>query len=750
MCDMASALHVQRDRLEGECVVIVTTLGSVKREEPEYLKAFQQNGALLGHFSHLTPDQREALLSGGESDALEPNLKNVLRMHRPVVVVDEAHNARTPLAFETLRRFGPSAVLELTATPAEESNVVVAVSASRLKGEEMIKLPVMLRSRRHGRDAIRAAVEKRQELQALADAERERGGYVRPIVLYHAENKNGDLTVEEVKRVLVEELGVEAGRVAICTGNTDELDEVGGGRAIMDEANPIEHIVTVQKLREGWDCPFAYVLCSVANLGSTTAVEQLLGRVLRMPYAKRRGAEELNRAYCYATSGDFQEAAGALEVALSEGCGFTKYEAQRAVEREVGGGDGGLFGEGEAEHEQAVSAMPELERLPEAVRARVGVEVVAGGGVVLTWTGDAMSAEAEAGLAGAFEAEPDRRAVVRLARKSRGLDPSPAGSGVRFAVPALAIREGDGWSMLEDQPTEEADFSLDGLSAELSESEFSIRTGDARLAELDVTQTGRVRTTFVEDLDRQVYLFERSGRDTAAKLTNWLDRHVVDRQVRPVDKRAWLLRVVTRLLEPVEKGGRGYGLPQLDRHRMVLRDVVTDKVRGYKLNAEREAFKQLTLDGERMGVDMSCMLRFPTVYPADRLCEVKFTWQKHYYPEPAAMNGFEVEVAKYLDSLPGVLHWVRNLDGPHHANHAFWLRLPHGRFYPDFVAELVGERYLVVESKGRMLAAHPAELEKKGMGELWAAQAPGELGFVWAEEGNWRAEIDAALATLGG
>lgn len=53
----------------------------------------------------------------------------------------------------------------------------------------------------------------------------------------------------------------------------------------------------MDKLREGWDCPFAYVLCSVSNLSSTTAVEQILGRVLRQPYARLKAHDELNLAY---------------------------------------------------------------------------------------------------------------------------------------------------------------------------------------------------------------------------------------------------------------------------------------------------------------------------------------------------------------------------------------------------------------------------------------------------------------------
>jgi type III restriction enzyme len=67
-------------------------------------------------------------------------------------------------------------------------------------------------------------------------------------------------------------------------------------------------VITVQALREGWDCPFAYVLCSLQKLSSATAVEQLLGRVLRMPYATRRGREALNRAYAHVCAAEFSAA----------------------------------------------------------------------------------------------------------------------------------------------------------------------------------------------------------------------------------------------------------------------------------------------------------------------------------------------------------------------------------------------------------------------------------------------------------
>ncbi len=96
-------------------------------------------------------------------------------------------------------------------------------------------------------------------------------------------------------------------QIAIATGDQRDLDKIN----LFDPSCKVEAIITVQALKEGWDCSFAYVFCSTANIGSSRDVEQLLGRVLRMPYAKRRKAAELNKAYAHVSSPNFVEAAKA-------------------------------------------------------------------------------------------------------------------------------------------------------------------------------------------------------------------------------------------------------------------------------------------------------------------------------------------------------------------------------------------------------------------------------------------------------
>ena len=123
---------------------------------------------------------------------------------------------------------------------------------------------------------------------------------------------------EKLRSYLIEELKLPSNQIVVATGTTRELDDLN----LASRSCPVRYVITVQALREGWDCPFAYVLCSLQKMTSATAVEQLLGRVLRMPQARRRGREALNRAYAHVCAAEFSSAAHALADRLIHHMGF--------------------------------------------------------------------------------------------------------------------------------------------------------------------------------------------------------------------------------------------------------------------------------------------------------------------------------------------------------------------------------------------------------------------------------------------
>ena len=107
------------------------------------------------------------------------------------------------------------------------------------------------------------------------------GGYV------HADDVVDYLTM---KRSMLRD------EIKLQTADVKELR----GEDLLSETNLTRVIITKDALREGWDCPFAYVLCLLSTTQANTALTQMIGRVLRQPHAMRTDVDSLDRAYVFA------------------------------------------------------------------------------------------------------------------------------------------------------------------------------------------------------------------------------------------------------------------------------------------------------------------------------------------------------------------------------------------------------------------------------------------------------------------
>jgi type III restriction enzyme len=323
------ALRLSRATVEGQTVVIVATIQAFRVEDTTGRKVYDQNGAFAEHLLNVPANRLADLLPGADGKP-KPSLVNMLRLRRPIVIVDEAHNARTDLSFSTLGNVLPSCIIEFTATPArskQPSNVLHHVSAAELKAAQMVKLPLRVITRHPSqRDQLLAeAVTLRSDLEKLAIAESQlTGEYLRPLLLIQAERVDA---CEGVRERIISEFGIEKGEIKISTG---KLDELKGVTDIALPKSPVRFIITVEKLREGWDCPFAYVLCSLKETRSATAIEQIVGRILRLPRAQTKQHPDLNCAYAFSVSDSLAEVLSELRQAL-ESNGFTAAEAERII-----------------------------------------------------------------------------------------------------------------------------------------------------------------------------------------------------------------------------------------------------------------------------------------------------------------------------------------------------------------------------------------------------------------------------------
>ena len=758
--DIEEAARMKRGLLDSHTVIVVATMQAFRRKDMSGLNVYKNNGELMSHFENLAPELLEAVEREPEGH-FNCSLVNVFRLRRPFVIIDEAHNARQPLSFETLRRLNPSAVLELTATPNLKpqmvkdegetienppSNVLFSVSAYQLKAEEMIKLPIYLRYREPWDALLGDAIGVRNHLEGEARAEEAiTGEHIRPIMLLQAQPEyanRASITVETVEAKL-KEFGIPENQIVVHTGDRRGLDGIN----VMRKDSPVRFIITVQALKEGWDCPWAYVLFSVAEMGSSKAVEQILGRVLRMPKAKRKQREDLNNAYAFVASSKFDEAAKALKDGLIAS-GFEGQDAEELVVERT-------LLPGLPVDAPKVPDVPVTTKLPDIPKAALPVDVID----AVTWnpkTGELtvekpLTKEQEAAVIQWAPTEKSKEAVRAVLNKRAGKHTEPAKKfpneqGVTFSVPVLALKQGDFLSQFEeDDLISRNHWTLAKCDAELSG--FVLPT-EQRGIVIDIekneeTKREKLQQRFLQLTDRQQSLLETSAAWPVQKLIVAIARSFPHPGLTDAEIDIWLQRVISGL----EAGG--VTLEQLTAHRHRLFKAVAARVAELEKMNQKKVYETLLFGDGSGSVHVSLASAFtfdPNKYPVrDRYQGLELP--RHYYKEIGGMNDEEVDCARIIAHDERVECWVRNLE--REPRTSFWIQTSTDKFYPDFVAKLKNGKLLAVEYKGGHLRSTDDTKEKERLGKLWGERSGGLCFFEMvcgpAELGKVQAALQKAL-----
>jgi type III restriction enzyme len=314
---LLQAQNFSPDTVQSQVSVCVLSYASLRinSRKKDDRKVFQENGKLLP-FVDFYKDGDTNLENTPDTALIQ-----VLRAMSPVTIVDESHNATSKLSVEMLQNLNPSFILELTATPRSQSNVVSYVDARALKQENMVKLPVIVFNRNSRQLVLQDAIQLRSSLEIQAkELEQQGGPYIRPIVLFQAQPnvKESSATFTKIKESLVK-VGIPPEQIAIKTADVDDLQHTD----LMSRDCPIRYIITVNALKEGWDCPFAYILASLANKNSRVDVEQIVGRILRQPYTRQYGKTLLNSSFVLTCSREFQEVLESIVKGLND-AGFSR------------------------------------------------------------------------------------------------------------------------------------------------------------------------------------------------------------------------------------------------------------------------------------------------------------------------------------------------------------------------------------------------------------------------------------------
>lgn len=694
--------------------VMVLSYDSFRTSKKDGRKAYQENG-YLAEFARWMKDPSLLL-----ADTDETALIQVIRALNPVMVVDESHHASSELSIEMLKNFNPSFVLDLTATPRKESNIISYVDAVLLKRESMVKLPVIVYNRDTIEEVLAGAIDLRNALEKQAIQERQAeqaaggpGHFIRPIVLFQAQPKGKEdaTTFEKLREKLVG-FGIPADEIAIKTATVNELKNVD----LMAEDCKIRYIITVNALKEGWDCPFAYILASLANKTSQVDVEQILGRILRQPHTRQYTNRGLNRSYVLTCSNDFNATLDGIVHGLNS-AGFNAKDYRVGSFVPEAPADKPMTGEQISlptpTGHPAEDDIPEINDAAVTELLRQSQEPQTGDTPTLAEAMLAKGAEIgdaydEAAMQGEENGEDFLAWEVQQKMNIYAVNPAFADEIGELQIPQffLHIAEStffpDGLNLLSKADLAQG-FTLRGKPYDI---DFS--AADDQIAEVDVDEATGSRPTVMKMAAADQIYFKSHFANLPPEKRVAQCKTIIHTQLNKMDGvdskelQAYIDLIVSQMdsnqLAALEKAPHGFA------------GKIKEKIESL-LDEHRR--KQFDLWMETGAIECKPCYRLPITI---NVSVPNGNIAKALYQAEDKMDGLERDVVMDITALPNVRWWHRIID-----RHGFVLNgfINH---YPDLMIRTESGKIVLVETKGGHLK-NDVSRQKIALGAAWAKAA---------------------------
>lgn len=712
--------------VEDQLSVMVLSYDSFRSSGKEGLKAYKENGNLT-----------EFSKAYGKPDcpiekADEMSLFQIINQLNPLVIVDESHHARSELSLEMLKSFNPCFVLDLTATPKKESNILSYVGAVQLKSEHMIKLPVIVFNRDKPENVIADAIDLRGALEKKAiENQKKSGNYIRPIVLFQAQSKGkGDATTFEKIREELIKANIPGEGIAIRTSEINELKGIN----LLSETCPIRYIITVNALKEGWDCPFAYILASIANRSSPVDVEQVLGRILRLPYATEQPEACLNISYVLTSSGDFKTTVQNVIAGLNN-AGFSDNDCRVGNDLSI------VVPKNCEQLEFAHPLTPKPESNETEVNSPDTSEIFDGSAVreeMSRRSEQRQESEAAAVntvdsmLDSAIKAQDDYNKNVRNAVSDPELGSLPEEVRKKMTVckvhpsfqaeieslklpqfcitPVGGLDLPGGCKLLEKEDLVK-DFTLNGL-----EYNIDFQSGDADVVKVDVAEGALPKMFNLNTAEKRSLIafgeqsLESQLRDCKQIIYTRLNKI---NSLTDSDIRNYVDLVINNL--------------DIEQRSALLKDPnfyaggIESKINGFVQRHCKKKFNEMIQAGE-----IYCEAR-ATLPPLIHPCKSENIFGKSLYESEEAMNGLERKVVGILTGLPNVRWWHRNI-----AKQGFFINA-YVNHYPDLIVKTKNGKIVLVETKGEHLQNNDTQ-EKLEIGNAWRNLAGSDYRYFMVFE----------------
>lgn len=684
-------------------------------------KVFQENGALES-FRNTIVD-KDLVLPGTDETALI----NVIRSLNPIVVVDESHNAESDLSVEMLNNLNPSLVLDLTATPKENSNIISFVNALALKKENMVKLPVVVYNHHKKEEVITSALHLQRQLELLAiKEEKATGKYISPIILFQAQSNikgKNNTTFQKIKEQLVK-LQIPEEQIKIKTSGIDELKGVD----LMAKDCPVKYIITVNALKEGWDCPNAYILASLADKSSAVEVEQILGRVLRQPYVVKHEEALLNMSFVLTASSKFNETLDSIVKGLQES-GFSKddYYAEEAPEEELTPNEiltKDLFEQPSTSKEAEIKSDEDFDvsAIEFNPNDEVTLETINQQNPLVSRITEKAKVEGQTFEQKVNEIEIDDTTsiftdIMKTAPKIYKLDG-------QFKEIASTIKLPQFFKKVEESELEEV-----SLFEELnSEAQYL-----NKVSLLDGFKLSNYSTQITfDDISKEIYAVdfnEQKKTATAQKVSKRAKDILVDTILSK--PKASQVNQISSII--VSKLGDMTPISQQELQKYVsrvfdnlsaeqIRDIVDNDFIYVKKIKDKinELTNQYAKERFKIGIDSNkIMVKENFAFPETlSFLNPSTTISKSLYDREASMNNYEQKMILEVASLENIVFWHRNLE----RGKGFALNGFSSNHYPDFILYTKKGNIILLETKGDVYDNDDSK-NKNVLGKTWAEKA---------------------------
>ena len=719
---------------ENLCILVMS-FDSLRTRNKDSRKVYQENGHLQSF---------ETLVAKNDNGDTELQLMRVLQALNPVVIVDESHNAEGELSVDMLQNLNPSFVLDLTATPRKNSNIISFTDAYALKKENMVKLPVIVYNHQTRNDVISSALELQRRLENEAKKAQKGGAkYIRPIVLFQAQPRTGEenITFDKIKQTLID-LKIPEDQIRIKTANCNEIK----GEDLLSPDCAVRYIITVNALKEGWDCPFAYILASLADKSSSVDVEQILGRVLRMPWVRKNSNAMLNMSYVLTASTKFLDTLDNIVKGLNH-AGFSDKDCKVAEPEKPAPTsikteqmpDNLFSGQSDAQKTEVVET-DDIDVTKISYSQQKTENSSEGGDPVFESSTNNDVDEIEK------QAKEEAEKIAQQENNNNGSNnvPTELGKQVKkykmkgvFAASAQMLKIPQFMChnkqvlmndlFVDSQPKKflEPNDLLNDFKLGSENSEIDFDNVDTSLYRVDLDESNDYKPTYLKvegSVHEQIvnYMLDPNRKGQRVKNCAYRLKNTIGNMSPIPDKEIELF--ISHVLERFTDEQ----FSNLMDHEYSYADKIGQKIRQLSDAYKEKQFYDMVDKGQ---IFMEETYSLPTeIVPAKAISGLP----KSLYDKEGEIDGFEKEVINDVANLENVEFWTRNLErGKGFCINGF---INH---YPDFIIKTKKGKIILLETKGDHLDAE----KKIKLGNLWANKAGDNYGYFLVYKNR---EVDGA------